>query len=144
MPTDPWNLTRFLDAQDGGRYDRALAEIGDGRKTTHWMWFVFPQHIELGHSATAKFYGISGLGEAQAYFAHPVLGARLVEITRAVLANDDAPEHIFGSIDALKLRSSMTLFALAAPEESVFGAVLEKFYDGDLDAATVTLLQRAT
>jgi len=137
-PDDPFDLARFVNAQDqGGTYQQALAELRRGRKTSHWMWFVFPQIAGLGSSPMARRYAISSLGEAAAYLAHPVLGHRLVDCARAVLQTDAArAEEIFGSIDAIKLRSSMTLFARADPDEPVFGQVLERFYAGRPDRAT--------
>lgn len=126
MAVDPFNLDRFVAAQAGGVYDRALAELHDGRKRSHWMWFIFPQHRDLGRSATAKYYGVSGIEEAQAFAAHPLLGERLRECIRAILPHLAAasPETILGPVDALKLRSSMTLFAEAVPGEPLFGKVL--------------------
>jgi uncharacterized protein (DUF1810 family) len=136
------DLERFLDAQSSV-YPQALAELRAARKRGHWMWFVFPQLAGLGRSPTAQRYAISGLAEAGAYLAHPVLGARLRECARALLELGQAdPEAILGGIDALKLRSSMTLFALADPDEPLFGAVLERFYGGRADAATERLLAR--
>lgn len=140
--TDEWNLARFVDAQnDHGTYERALREIRAGYKVSHWMWFVFPQHVDLGRSATAKRYGISGLDEARAYLDHPVLGPRLLECVNAVLQLSDPPEVVFGPIDAMKLRSSMTLFRTAHPEQTRFGDVLDKFYDGIADSDTLLLLR---
>jgi uncharacterized protein (DUF1810 family) len=132
------DLTRFTEAQDaGGTYDRALAELRAGRKTSHWMWFVFPQIAGLGRSPTAQHYAISGLEEARAYLDHPVLGPRLRESAEALLgAPGRSAEEILGGIDALKLRSSMTLFARAAPGEEVFPAVLDRFYGGEADPET--------
>ena len=131
---DPYTLERFVEAQDaGGTYAAALAEVRAGRKTSHWMWFVFPQVAGLGRSAMAMHYAIASLDEAEAYMNHPVLGPRLVEIAGAV--GTDA-EATFGSVDALKLRSSMTLFARAAPAEPAFRAVLDRCFDGVADAAT--------
>lgn len=133
-------LFRFVAAQEGV-YPAALAELKAGRKTSHWMWFVFPQIAGLGRSETARLYAIAGRGEARAYLAHPVLGARLSEAMTAVLAHrgTDA-ETIFGSVDAMKFRSSMTLFAAAADDPTPFVAVLEAFFDGARDAATLALL----
>jgi uncharacterized protein (DUF1810 family) len=130
------SLQRFLDAQDGV-YDRALGELRAGRKSSHWMWFVFPQIHGLGSSAMSQRFAITSLDEAREYLADPVLGARLRECA-TVLAETHGrtAEQIFGGIDAQKLRSSMTLFHLAAPDESVFRAVLDKYYAGDLDPAT--------
>ena len=130
------DLDRFVQAQ-ASTYERALAELRAGRKTGHWMWFVFPQIEGLGRSPTAQHYAIAGLDEARAYLAHPVLGPRLRECASALLGVPDrSAEEILGGIDALKLRSSMTLFALAAPEEEVFRAVLDRFHDGKPDPET--------
>ena len=137
---DAFDLERFVQAQDGV-YEQALRELRDGAKRGHWMWFVFPQVAGLGSSPTAQRYAISGLDEAHAYLAHPVLGPRLVECAQALLElGERDPVRVLGSIDALKLRSSMTLFEAAAPDERVFGEVLERFYDGDRDAATTSRL----
>ena len=135
------DLDRFVRAQDqGGTYDRALAELRAGRKTSHWMWFVFPQVAGLGRSSTAQHYAIRSLDEARAYLAHPVLGPRLVECAEAVLTHPERTAlDIMGSPDDLKLRSSMTLFALAAPDEPVFQQVLDTFFGGAADPRTVEL-----
>ena len=136
------DLERFVEAQDrGGTYDQALAELRRGRKTSHWMWFVFPQVAGLGRSSSAQHYALAGLDEARAYLAHPVLGPRLRECAQALLDTGatDA-EAVLGGIDALKLRSSMTLFAHAAPDEPLFPQVLQRFYGGAQDDATVRLL----
>jgi uncharacterized protein (DUF1810 family) len=135
---DPFDLQRFVEAQDsGGTYARALDELRAGRKTSHWMWFVFPQIAGLGHSPTAVRFAISGLDEARAYLAHPVLGPRLREAAQALTELPGrSPEYVLGGIDALKLRSSMTLFARAAPDEPVFGAVLEQYFAGAGDPET--------
>jgi uncharacterized protein (DUF1810 family) len=130
-------LSRFIDAQSGGVYEEALAEIKAGRKESHWMWFIFPQLEGLGFSGTAHYYGIQGLDEAKEYLADETLGSRLREISTALLSlptND--PRGIFGSPDYLKLSSSMTLFAMAAPDEKVFADVLNKYYGGDRCAKT--------
>ena len=134
-------LERFVDAQQG-IYAQALAELRDGRKRSHWMWFVFPQLRGLGHSAMAQHYGLASVGEARAYLAHPLLGPRLGEATHAVLAHaGQTPEAIFGGIDAVKLRSAMTLFeAAAGASETRFAAVLDQFYDGVRDTATLQRL----
>jgi uncharacterized protein (DUF1810 family) len=137
-----YDLDRFVEAQDaGGTYDRALSELRRGRKTGHWMWFVFPQVAGLGRSATAQHYALAGLGEAEAYVEHPVLGPRLRECARALteLAGSD-PVRVVGSVDAMKLRSSMTLFARADPDEPVYAAVLAQYFAGDPDEATLRLL----
>lgn len=132
-------LDHFVQAQ-AGVIDAVMSELGAGRKRTHWMWFVFPQLAALGRSATARFYGLASLDEARAYADHPVLGPRLRECTRAVLSHPDkTPLEIFGSPDNLKLRSCMTLFWLAAPGEAVFREVLDVFYAGVPDEATVRL-----
>jgi uncharacterized protein (DUF1810 family) len=136
------DLDRFVAAQDaGGTYAAALRELRAGRKTSHWMWFVFPQLAGLGRSSTAQAYAIGSLGEARDYLAHPVLGPRLKECAAALLNHTDrSAEAVLGGIDALKLRSSMTLFARAAPEEAVFQRVLDAFYGGEPDARTDALL----
>lgn len=123
---------RFVEAQAGGVYERALAEIRAGDKRSHWMWFIFPQLAGLGSSPTARFYAIRDLDEARAYLAHPVLGPRLLECTQAV-------NGVFPYPDDLKLRSSMTLFARAAADPRPYETVLDRFYDGP-DEATVRLL----
>ncbi len=134
------DLTRFVAAQED-TYDRALRELRAGRKTSHWMWWVFPQVAGLGMSGTSRAYAIADLAEAQAFLRHDLLGPRLLECCRAVLGLEDVTaEHVLGSIDAIKLRSSMTLFAHADPEEAVFGEVLARFYDGREDERTVRLL----
>jgi uncharacterized protein (DUF1810 family) len=135
---DPYDLQRFVAAQDtGGTYQQALAELKAGRKTSHWMWFVFPQIAGLGYSPMARTYAITSLAEARAYLAHPVLGARLTECAgvRAGLRGRTA-EQVFGEIDALKLCSSMTLFLRAAPEEPVFRQVLDQYFGSMTDSAT--------
>jgi len=112
---DPFNLQRFVDAQANGVYERALAEIRAGEKRSHWMWFIFPQHRDLGRSPIAKFYGLSGEAEARAYLAHPVLGPRYRECVAAVRAQVDAGktlEAIFGTLDAMKFRSSVEIFGI--------------------------------
>ena len=140
MSDDPFDLERFVRAQDGV-YEQALRELRAGAKRGHWMWFVFPQVAGLGRSPMAQRYAISNLDEARAYRAHPVLGLRLVECARALLALPaDDPERVLGSVDALKLCSSMTLFEAAAPDEPVFGEVLDRLYGGRRDEATATRL----
>ncbi len=139
---DDFDLQRFVDAQDaGGTYRRALAELRAGRKESHWMWFVFPQLAGLGRSPIARRYAIASLAEARAYLAHPVLGERLLTCAEVVAGLNGTPEEIFGEVDALKLRSSMTLFARADPEEPLFREVLAVHYGGVADAATERLLR---
>jgi uncharacterized protein (DUF1810 family) len=135
-------LERFVSAQDArGTYDAALAELRAGRKTSHWMWFVFPQLAGLGLSEMSRRYAIASLDEARAYLAHPVLGPRLQESARALLGLDGrTATEILGPVDALKLRSSLTLFARAAPEDPLFGEVLDRYFDGRPDDATDALL----
>jgi uncharacterized protein (DUF1810 family) len=139
---NPFDLDRFVAAQDsGGTYDQALAELQLGRKSGHWMWFIFPQIAGLGESATSRRYAISTLEEAREYLAHPVLGPRLLECALAVTNHSGRPaEDILGGIDARKLHSSMTLFLRAEPEETVFKTVLAQFFDGQPDPATDALL----
>jgi len=139
---DPYNLERFVTAQDdGGTYQRALDELRAGFKSGHWMWFVFPQIAGLGHSPTSRRYAISSLAEAAAYLDHPVLGPRLRESARILTGiKGRSADQIFGGIDAMKLRSSMTLFQRAAPEEPLFGQVLTRYFDGIPDHATYELL----
>jgi uncharacterized protein (DUF1810 family) len=144
--TNGFDLGRFGAAQDADRtYERAAYELRDGRKRTHWMWFVFPQIAGLGQSATSQRYAISSLEEARAYLQHPVLGSRLVECARVIAAATagSSAEQILGGIDAQKLRSSMTLFAQAAPDDVTFAAVLDRFFGGEPDPATMGLLRAA-
>ena len=118
MADDPFNLQRFVDAQADGVYEEALSEIRAGEKRSHWMWFIFPQHRDLGRSEMAKFYGLSGADEAAAYLGHPLLGPRLRECMAAVepyLRAGTSAEEIFGAVDAMKLRSSMDIFGLDLP-----------------------------
>ena len=137
--TDPFDLQRFVDAQRGV-YPQVCAELAAGCKRSHWMWFVFPQLKELGRSATAQHYGIASLAEAQAYWAHPLLGPRLRECTDLVLAVDGRSAHeIFGPPDDLKFRSCMTLFAQATGER-LFTRALEKYFRGEVDPRTIELL----
>jgi uncharacterized protein (DUF1810 family) len=141
VDVDAFDLERFVRAQGGGVYEQALRELRDGAKRSHWMWFVFPQVAGLGHSPTAQRYAVSGLAEAHAYLAHPVLGPRLVEASQALLElSGRDPVRVLGSTDAMKLRSSMTLFEAAAPDERVFGEVLERYFGGERDEATTTRL----
>ena len=134
---DPYDLARFVEAQ-AGTYDDALEEQRRGRKRSHWMWFVFPQIAGLGSSSTARRYAIATLDEARAYLQHPVLGPRLHECAEAMLGNTGATaQQILGDVDAMKLRSSMTLFQLAAPQETVFGRVIARFFEGAPDGETI-------
>lgn len=138
---DEHDLDRFVRAQGGG-FDAPLAELRRGRKVGHWMWFVFPQLRGLGRSETSTFFGLDGLAEAQAYLAHPVLGPRLRAACEAILDAEGDAEAILGPIDAMKLRSSMTVFERAAPDEPLFRAVLDRFYAGERDSRTLELLER--
>ncbi len=140
MASDPFDLQRFLDAQ-AGVIDRVRLELAEGRKRSHWMWFVFPQIAGLGSSPMAQRYAIASLDEAKAYDAHPVLGPRLAECTRLVNAVDGRTlTEILGSPDDLKFRSSMTLFAAAAADDTVFVQALAKFSGGKGDPATLARL----
>lgn len=133
-------LDRFLNAQRGD-YAAALAEVRRGRKTSHWMWYIFPQIAGLGQSSTARYYSIRDLEEAREYYAHPVLGQRLREISGALLElRGSDPVAVFGGIDSMKLKSSMTLFAVAAPDDPLFQQVLDKYYGGEQDALTLRIL----
>jgi uncharacterized protein (DUF1810 family) len=136
---DPYQLKRFVVAQDrGGTYRQAVAELRAGGKRSHWMWFVFPQIAGLGSSSMAQKFAIGSLAEARAYLAHPILGPRLAECAQILNDADGAmtATDIFGYVDAMKLRSSMTLFAAAAPEEQAFTDVLTRYFDGEPDEAT--------
>ena len=136
----PHDLDRFLAAQQGA-YAGALEELRQGRKTGHWIWFVFPQLAGLGRSEMSLYYAITSLDEARAYLVHPVLGARLRECATAVLATKGRTAvEIFGSIDAVKVRSCMTLFRRAAPDDPVFATVLDRFYESRPDETTDVLL----
>lgn len=136
-------LDRFLDAQ-GKDFAAACAELAAGRKRTHWMWFIFPQLRALGRSSTARHFGLEDLAEAVAYWQHPILGERLRYSTTLVLDIEGKTAlEIFGSPDDLKLRSCMTLFEVAAPQEPAFGRVLDRYYGGGRDALTLNLLDEA-
>ena len=139
---DPYGLQRFVAAQDeAGTYDGALQELRAGRKRRHWMWFVFPQIAGLGQSSTSRRYAISSLDEARAYIEHPVLGPRLQECARALAERTgSSARDIFGGIDSIKLRSSMTLFHRADPDNPLFSEVLDRYFGGEPDAATDRLL----
>ena len=137
---DPFDLQRFVDAQ-APVYDRVIAELREGRKRSHWMWFVFPQIAGLGSSPMAQRYAVASRAEAVAYLAHPVLGPRLRECARLVTTMEGRSIHdIFGSPDDMKFHSSMTLFAEAAPDNADFRAALDKYFGGERDAATLARL----
>ena len=137
---DPYDLQRFVDAQ-APVYDRVRVELCDGRKRTHWMWFIFPQIAGLGSSQLARKFAISSLAEASAYLAHPILGPRLIECTTLVnQVERRSIEQIFGYPDDLKFRSSMTLFAHACADNGVFLDALQKYFSGGLDPATIARL----
>lgn len=138
---DTRDIGRFLEAQES-IYAEVKAELGRGSKTSHWMWFVFPQLRGLGRSAMSWRYGLASEAEARAYWEHPVLGARLKECTQLMLSVEGkTARQILGSPDDLKFRSSMTLFERAAPEEPMFGQALERYFDGRRDAMTLTRLR---
>jgi uncharacterized protein (DUF1810 family) len=148
MPAeDTYNLQRFVDAQQHV-IASVIAELRQGRKRSHWMWFIFPQLKGLGHTAQSNFFGISSLQEAAAYLQHPVLGPRLKECTQLVNAVEGrSAEDILGEIDAMKFRSSMTLFAKATPakatpENQIFMDALEKYFEGEFDPLTISYLQQ--
>ena len=136
---DSNSLNRFIKAQEY-MFETALEEMKNGKKESHWIWYIFPQLRGLGYSHKAYTYGINGLEEAEAYLEHPVLSARLIEITEALLSHKgESIEDIMGDIDALKLRSSMTLFALISEYNSIFHQVLDCFYDSEMDELTLKL-----
>lgn len=140
---DAFDLQRFLDAQDG-IYPQALAELRAGRKRSHWMWFVFPQVAGLGYSAASRRYAITGLPEAEAYLRHPVLGPRLLACAAAVLGVEGrSATEVMGSPDDMKLRSCVTLFAEVSPPGSAFHQLLDKYFAGRADEATLRLIGRA-
>ena len=144
MVLSGFNLTRFREAQDPV-YERVLCELQSGKKTSHWMWFVFPQITGLGRSAMAQLYGIGSLAEAQAYVRDDVLGPRLRECTQVVIGTEArTAREIFGQPDDMKFRSSMTLFSIAVPAEPNFRLALAKYHDGRHDPATVALLTDQT
>ena len=137
---DPHDLDRFVRAQEGD-YETALAEVRNGRKRSHWMWYVFPQFDGLGFSSTSRRFAIKTLAEAEAYLAHPVLGPRLTEIAEAALGVDGrSASEVFGSPDDMKLRSCATLFASVSADGSVFHKLLEKYFDGRRDEKTIRLI----
>jgi uncharacterized protein (DUF1810 family) len=139
---DAFDLSRFTSAQEN-IYDSVLGELRNGRKRTHWMWYIFPQIDGLGHSATSKHYAIKSLEEARQYLNHPVLGHRLLECTEAVFAVEGrSASEIFGYPDDLKLKSSMTLFAYVAAPDCVFSRILDKYFNGEQDALTLQILDK--
>jgi len=139
---EPFDLDRFVTAQ-ATSYDSALAEIHRGAKRSHWMWYIFPQIAGLGRSEIARHYAIRSLGEAQAYLAHPLLGQRLLECVAALQAlPHTTAENVFGGVDAVKLRSSLTLFE-AAGGNPIFAAAIDRWFDGRRDDATLRLLDEA-
>ena len=136
---DPYNLARFIEAQRD-RHELVLAELRNGKKRSHWMWYIFPQIAGLGHSAMSQLYAIQSLNEARAYLAHPILGTRLIACTEAVNGVTGRTAHeIFGSPDDMKFQSCMTLFAAASPETTAFCDALNKYYDAP-DARTLSAL----
>ena len=140
-PDDPFELSRFLNAQKGV-YERALAELKEGQKRTHWIWYIFPQIDGLGYSPTARRYSIKSLEEARQYLNHPVLGKRLLECTEAVVAlGGGLVSEIFGYPDDMKFKSSMTLFEKIAGPGSLFSSALDRYCNGERDAATLRLLE---
>ena len=137
---DPYDLNRFIEAQEVN-YADALSELRAGRKSSHWMWYVFPQLAGLGHSAMSYRYGIRSEDEARAYLAHPILGPRMSECAEAVLAIENrSARDIFGSPDDLKLKSCATLFAHVSPPGSVFERILDRYYSSERDAKTLALI----
>ncbi len=133
------NLQRFISAQETS-YDAALQEIRSGRKISHWMWYIFPQIVGLGFTSTSKYYAIKDINEAEAYLKDPILGKHLVEISNVLLELSDlSAKDIFGHTDAMKLKSSMTLFSLVPNADSVFEEVLEKYFEGEKDRRTISL-----
>lgn len=141
MDMGDYNLQRFLDAQQGD-YEHALAEVRNGRKYSHWIWYIFPQLKGLGMSYNSQYYGISGKEEAEAYLSHPVLGERLREITSAFLQlRSKTAEEVFGSLDAMKVLSCMTLFNEVAPGD-LFRQVIDRYYQGETDEMTKRMLDK--
>ena len=138
--TDTYNLNRFVEAQRAV-YSSVIAELKRGKKTGHWIWFIFPQIAGLGGSSMSRLYSLSSIQEARAYNAHPILGQRLAECTRIVLAvRDRSVEQIFGELDALKFRSCMTLFSIADPENEIFQKAVDRCFEGLPDTLTLKVL----
>jgi uncharacterized protein (DUF1810 family) len=141
MSNDPFNLNRFLIAQENSNYRKALGEISSGRKTGHWIWYVFPQMSGLGRSEQSRYYGIESLAEAKAFFDHPILGARLIEITDALLEHESTPlVEIVGVVDSMKIQSCMTLFRIASGN-AVFNRAIEIFFDDIPCSVTLEMLR---
>jgi uncharacterized protein (DUF1810 family) len=141
MSNDPFNLNRFLTAQENSNYKNALGEISSGRKTGHWIWYVFPQMSGLGRSEQSRYYGIDSLAEARAYFEHPILGARLIEITDALIEQKSTPlVEIVGVVDSMKIQSCMTLFRVASGN-AVFDRAIEIFFDDIPCSVTLEMLK---
>lgn len=138
---DNYNLKRFIDAQELD-YDIALLEIKSGRKRSHWIWYIFPQLVELGYSSTAKYYGIKNIDEAKAYLNNITLKKHLLEISEELYKLDGNISNIMGYPDDLKLKSSMTLFSIADPNNDIYKKILDKFYNGEVDQVTVDLLKK--
>jgi len=139
---DDHDLDRFLKAQ-GDTYDTALDELKAGRKRCHWIWFIFPQIVGLGQSPTSQFYGVKSLDEAAAYLRHPILGGRLHESLKTLqMLEETSADRIFGDLDAMKFRSSLTLFAEADPADPIIEAALDRWFDGQKDEKTLQLLRR--
>jgi len=139
--TTHWNFDRFLDAQ-ADTYSQAVQELKQGKKRTHWMWFIFPQLFGLGHSETSKYFSLRSLSEAQAYLNHPILGQRLLKVCQILLDLDTrSAVQIFGSPDNMKLKSSMTLFSELKSSKQ-FDEILSKYFNGEKDAATLRLLEK--
>jgi len=140
--SDPFGLRRFISAQDEVYHD-VLTELKSGLKRTHWMWFIFPQIVGLGHSETTEYYAIKSIEEARKYLAHPILGSRLTECAEAVLSIEGrSVSQIFGYPDDFKLKSSMTLFAFVSDPDSVFLRVLKKYFQGERDIKTLQILEK--
>jgi uncharacterized protein (DUF1810 family) len=141
---DPHNLSRFVQAQEGGVYEQALAEISSGSKQSHWMWYIFPQFAGLGLSSTSRLYSIKSIAEAKEYLSHPILGPRLLECAAAALSVQGRTAlEIFGSPDDMKLRSCATLFGHVSPPGSVFDQLLDKYFQGGREDKTLRLLRSA-
>lgn len=138
---DKYNLKRFIDAQELD-YDMALLEIKSGRKRSHWIWYIFPQLVELGYSSMAKYYGIKNIDEAKAYLNNITLKKHLLEISEELYKLDGNISNIMGYPDDLKLKSSMTLFSIADPSNDIYKKILDKFYNGEVDQVTIDLLKK--